>query len=75
MRFIPWKCPECGQAARGTLETIPGLALLTFDAGGHAEYDSETQVAWDNQATLHDEAGRDLLECPAGHQWPAERKD
>jgi len=54
---------------------IPGLALLTFDAEGHAEYDGETEVDWNNQATQRDEAGNDLLECPAGHQWSAERED
>ena len=75
MRFKPWKCPECGQPAKGSLETVPGLALLTFDADGQAEYDGETEVDWDNQATQHDEAGNDLLECPQGHQWPTQRKD
>jgi hypothetical protein len=75
MRFKPWKCPECGQPAKGTLETIPGLALLTFDDDGQAEYDGETDIDWNNQATLHDDASRDMLECPDGHQWPAERED
>jgi hypothetical protein len=75
MRFKPWKCPECGQPAKGTVDTIPGLALLAFDGEGNAEYDGETKVDWDNQTTRHDEAGHDLLECPAGHQWPAERED
>jgi hypothetical protein len=54
MRFKPWKCPECGQPAKGTLETISGLALMTFDAEGNAEYDGETKVDWDNQVTQHD---------------------
>ena len=75
MRFTPWKCPECGQSAQGTVDTIPGLALLAFDDNGNAEYNGETKIDWNNQTTLHDESGRDLLECPAGHQWPAERED
>ena len=75
MRFMPWKCPECGQSAKGTLEMIPGLALLAFDAEGWGEYDGETQIDWNNQTNQHDEDGNDLLECPAGHQWPAERQD
>jgi hypothetical protein len=54
---------------------IPGLALLTFGADGQAEYDGETEVDWNNQVTQHDDAGNDLLECPAGHQWPARRDD
>ena len=42
---------------------------------GNAEYAGETEMDWNNQATQHDDAGNDLLECPAGHQWPAKRKD
>lgn len=75
MRFKPWKCPECGQPAKGTLETIPGLALLKFDKDGQAEYDGGTEVAWDDQATQHNEAGNDILECHLGHQWPAKCED
>ena len=75
MRFSPWKCPECGQAARGTSETITGLALLMFDDDGQAEYAGETELDWNSQVTRHDEAGNDLLECPAGHRWPAVRED
>lgn len=75
MRFKPWKCPECGQPAKGTVDLIPGLALLTFDDDGHAEYEGETEVNWNNQATRHDQAGNEILECPAGHQWPAEREE
>lgn len=75
MRFSPWKCPECGQAAKGTLETIPGLALLIFDDDGQATYAGETEIDWDSQATQHDEAGRVLLQCPDGHQWPAVRRE
>lgn len=75
MRFTPWKCPECGQPAKGTLETVPGLALLTFDDDGKAEYDGETKIDWDGQESQQDECGRSLLECHAGHQWPATRED
>lgn len=79
MRFNPWKCPECGKPAAGTLETIPGMALLTFDENGEAEYDGETKVYWDGQTTVTkttaelDEAC--LLQCPNGHEWPAEQLD
>lgn len=73
MHFSPWKCPDCGQAAKGTSETINGLALLIFNGDGQAEYAGETEIDWNSQVTRHDEAGNDLLECPAGHQWPAAR--
>ena len=75
MRFSPWKCPECGQAPEGTLETVPGLALLVFDASGQGQYAGETEIDWDAQATCEDEAGKVILECPNGHQWPADRRD
>lgn len=75
MRFTPANCPECGQLAHGTLETVPGIALLVFDDNGNAEYEGETKIDWDSQVSQRDEAGRVLLECSEGHQWPAERRD
>jgi hypothetical protein len=75
MRFTPWKCPECGQPAEGTLESTPGLALLIFDEGANAEYEGETKMDWDHQATLRDEEGCVTLECKEGHRWPATRED
>ncbi len=71
MRFNPSKCPQCGQLAKGTLETIPGLALLMFDEDGNAEYAGGTDVCWDGQQTIRDEQGRVRLMCPDGHEWPA----
>ena len=75
MRLTPWKCPRCGQPAAGTLETIPGLALLMFDDDGQAEYSGETRVLWNGQETDWDEFGRAILECSNGHAWPAEHED
>jgi hypothetical protein len=71
MRFDPWKCPECDQAATGTVEVVRGLALLIFDEHGSADYQGETKVDWDSQASLLDAGGRLTLECPSGHQWQA----
>ena len=51
---------------------VPGLALLTFDASGEASYAGDTDIDWNNQATVHDESGRVSLECPERHQWRAE---
>ena len=75
MRFDPWKCPECGKPARGTHEMVPGLALLNFAPDGEAEYEGETKMYWDGQTTDTDDAGKVLLECPEGHQWPADITD
>ena len=67
MRFEPSNCPECGQQAKGTLETIPGIARLLFDEDGNAEYLGGTDVCWDGQETVRDESGRATLVCPDGH--------
>ena len=75
MRFDPWRCPECGQAARGTQETTPGLALLMFDDEGQAEYEGETKMDWNNQTTDVDDRGQVTLECPDWHRWQATAAD
>jgi len=71
MRFEPGKCPECGEYAKGTFETVPGLALLNFVDDGEAEYFGQTDVCWDMQTTDRDEQGHATLMCPAGHTWQA----
>ena len=71
MQFNPLKCPECDQAAAGTVEVIHGLALLIFDEQDNADYAGETKVDWDSQVSLLDACGRVTLECPNGHQWQA----
>jgi hypothetical protein len=75
MRFDPSKCPECGQQATGTLETIPGIALLMFDEDGAADYQGETRVCWDGQMTVRAEDGLATLVCPDGHDWLAVMDD
>ena len=75
MRLNPPTCPVCGQIARGTVEIIPGLALLSFDESGEADYAGETQVHWDGQTTDRDNQGRVRLICSAGHDWPATMTD
>ena len=72
MRFEPANCPQCGQQAKGTLETVPGVALLMFDEDGNAEYQGQTDLCWDDQETIRDESGRATLFCPGGHDWLAE---
>ncbi len=63
------RCPRCGQQARGTVETVPGIARLSFAADGTAEYDGETELYWDGQETVHNPAGQVLLQCPEGYEW------
>ena len=71
MRFNPFRCPECDQPATGTVETVPGVALLLFDEERNAEYAGETKIDWDRQTSLTAARGRVTLECPDGHQWQA----
>lgn len=73
MHFLPWRCPTCNQPAEGTLETVPGLALLLFDDDGQAEYEGETKLDWNQQATCRDMKGKVTLQCPERHRWQAER--
>ena len=75
MRFEPSNCPECGQQAKDTLETIPGIARLLFDEDGNAEYLGGTDVCWDGQETVRAEDGRATLVCPDGHDWLAVMDD
>jgi hypothetical protein len=75
MRFTPWNCPECGEPAAGTVETVPGLALLVFDDDGQAEYEGETKIDWNGQQTRRDESGKVTLECRHGHRWSAANAD
>jgi len=75
MKFDVPCCSVCGEAATGTLESVPGLALLVFDQQGLAEYAGETRWDWNSQATLRDGLGRAMLECCHGHQWPSHMDD
>ena len=69
MRFEKPRCPKCGALAKGTLETIPGVALLQFDEEGeNAEHTGQTDVDWDNQETVRDD-GRVTLICGCGQEW------
>jgi hypothetical protein len=70
MKFIPSECPECGTPAKGTVDTVPGLALLVIDEDtGEAEYGGYTEVWWDDQTTDRDSQGRHALACENGHRW------
>lgn len=71
MRFQPWKCPACGEAAKGSLELIEGIAGLSFDDRGDAEYTGVTDVLWDTQTAIDPEPGVVTLVCSNGHDWKA----
>ena len=72
MRFDPLFCPECGEMARGSLETITGIAEFNAVEDG-VEYSGDTAIDWDSQETIVDEGGNARLVCPNGHDWAARK--
>ena len=56
MKFDPTNCPKCSGKPRGTVEQIPGLALLMemTDQPGEYDYEGSTDVWWDDQITIED---------------------
>lgn len=59
--------------ARGTLETVAGVAEfeLAADGSDEVEYTGYTDVWWDELHPLVDEGGNVRLVCPKGHDWAA----
>lgn len=76
MKFSIQKCPKCGEFAKGTLETVNGLALLTEpDIDGKSEWQGETKIWWDEQKTVTDARGKVTLVCHKGHDWQSEMEN
>lgn len=78
MKFESPRCPKCGNFATGTIEYVPGVALLVFEEEGdppyaeYADYQGETEMDWDLQDGQPDEEGRVRLFCrPCCHEWPS----
>ena len=71
MKFAIPCCPTCGEQASGTLETVPGVALIQPDEKhpGHFDYAGETKMFWDSQETVTDVMGAATLICDHGHEW------
>jgi len=75
MRFVPFRCPECGKPAFATVEKVYGHALLTDpDDDGRVEFLGETEISWDSQETLVVD-DHVTLACRNGHEWMAEDLD
>ncbi|MEQ8788715.1 MAG: hypothetical protein RIC55_20560 [Pirellulaceae bacterium] len=71
MRLVPPRCPTCGAPPTGILETIQGVAHL--DVGkDDAEYAGGTEVLWDTQTPVRDDAHRVTLVGECDHLWQAE---
>ncbi|HVR12096.1 MAG TPA: hypothetical protein VMW75_28910 [Thermoanaerobaculia bacterium] len=70
MLFEKPSCPECGALARGTLEHLEGIALLTFDdSRKSAAYDGQTEILWDTQRTVTPQTDHLSLVCHCGATW------
>jgi hypothetical protein len=75
MKFDVPRCPVCDELAKGTLESLPGMALLIFKQEGEAEYLGETEIFWNDQVTRFDRKGRVTLLCTNDHRWRSRRHD
>jgi len=75
MHFEPLNCPKCGKPARGILETLSGVAELHLNEDGTIEYSGATEVFWDEQKTVLNDAGQVAMLCRDGHEWFAVRSD
>lgn len=47
-RYDPYKCPECEQVAKGSVDLTPGCALfrLDWETGEFLDWDGETLMFW-----------------------------
>ncbi len=64
-------CPTCNKPAKGTVETLQGIALFIEGASPNLEtdYSGTTEVDWDSQSTNEDEDGNIQVACEDGHFW------
>lgn len=70
MKWEQNRCPTCGEPARSTTETVPGEALLQYQVDTDSfEYEGETKIWWDGQASDLDAEGRNCLRCANDHEW------
>lgn len=69
MKLAIPNCPECGESARGTVDTISACAEFGEINGGETEYIGDTDVWWDEQKTNLNDAGDSEVICKNGHEW------
>jgi len=73
MKFVHPNCPECGQAAVGTYERVPGIACLSEPDSetGEQDYAGSTEMDWNEQSPVLGPAGGVVLVCGDDHFWDA----
>ncbi len=70
MILVTPRCPECGEPAEGSVDTVPGVALFTeAREDGHVEYSGTTEVCWDGQTSDWRTEHGMLVQCAAAHEW------
>lgn len=70
MRLDSPLCPECGEPAIGTLDTIQGVAMFDGDPSkGLVEYSGGTKISWDTQQVRHDNQGQVFVTCDNADTW------
>ena len=71
MKLAEPKCPICEDPAVGTMDLIPGVALFDDDPTDESaviEYMGETEVDWDGQQRITNDAGESKVTC-GRHYW------
>lgn len=71
MRWEIETCPECGEEASGTVESLMGVAMIER-LHGEFQYSGYTDVLWDAQKSVTKD-GKELLVCGNGHEWYSQR--
>jgi hypothetical protein len=62
-------CPQCGLAARGTVEKLTACAEFEYADDGTIEYSGFTDPFWNEQKSVYDKSGRIELVCDDLHFW------
>ena len=75
MTITPSVCPECGKQVHGSVDLIPGTAMLEAHEDGTFDYCGETTVHWEGQYSVENEAGLPFVCCEDGHEWGATIED
>jgi len=65
-------CPTCGQAAMGTVESVPAVSIFAGDPRQGAVSYGGNYVDWNHQTRVTGESGQPLVACVNGHRWETE---
>lgn len=71
MRFIPDKCPKCGNDPECISETAICYTFVTKNEDGEWDWstEQETEMHWDSSEPELDEEGKASLRCGECHEW------